>query len=988
MDQQNGYYRQVRELTDSFLDEKLPSMIQEFIAEKNQPFLNLLTEMYSSVLKIKKDDPQRNKKIVRELNERIPKLYLLLQDEKLVTAEKWFQKIGDEVGELPETVEEKSSPDRFKALSEDSTAVRIRKIVKRVVRKLPGRKEDACQTIPLRNIIELVLLESPYIRKEIIGEGYLLMARTFDFILETEDDIPLEPNEKDAKNFTDDFRIDQISHVETHLQQAIQLLKKGIEPREDVMKALAKDAGNHAEKSDSAELSASIFEDETVNKKRLRYSIELKNYEEEWGKYIRSQFADFNIQLELGTYGISVSEVHKNILELTHTFFRDFCYLPLEGAVSYVKEIKQKLEDSCRGDVLSKKQTKEIQTEVRTDFADKILKNIRNTDLQEGMVLQIGKEVSRLQLNTSLFTESVALPKERYIENLVPYVAFDTIQWRALASRFFKENAVRELDPSKSELEHFIGDVEQEIEEALRIVDVNLTAALESVDVDETEESPLHIAMSGLDRAANLLEETIKKVRVKQNSYEEVVHDKLPASLHKLSGFMLSRSYGEFEMQDKAYQVKERAANWRNDLSDKGSAVADKFILAWRFLKKKTANFRTTAGRYLGFSEEESVTVQQKRSLSEDLSKAGADKDLPFVYRNIFKGDFSIDERFYVVPDQADRLYGDAFNAWHQFKPASSNVLIVGEKGSGKSTSVNYLFVKHAGDQPVVSISLDHTVYDVQKLLHILCGAFGLKTVHTAEEFIEKVKRRKSKKTVVQFENLQNLYIRNLHGFEALEAFWVILSSTSNELFWTVTISRYGWNFIKKISDADQYFTHIIDVDTLDKEKVKKAILARHRATGYDLHFVENTAVKKAKRFRKRETNPAKLQENQENVFFEKLSKLAEGNLSIAIMFWLQSIKKIEKNTFLISPIEITEVDKLEIPSREVLFTLASLVIHDRLTSSELAISLHQDEVQSRLMLMRLKSKGIVVEFENMFTLNHLVYRQVIRLLKRRNIIH
>jgi len=166
---------------------------------------------------------------------------------------------------------------------------------------------------------------------------------------------------------------------------------------------------------------------------------------------------------------------------------------------------------------------------------------------------------------------------------------------------------------------------------------------------------------------------------------------------------------------------------------------------------------------------------------------------------------------------------------------------------------------------------------------------------------------------------------------------------------------------------------------------IKRAILARYRATGYDLHFVENAVLKKKRTFRKRETDP---QKHQEELFFEKLSKLAEGNLSIAIMFWLQSIKKIENNTFHIYPLEITNVDKLEVPSRDVLFTLASLVIHDRLTSSEMAMSLHQSEVQSRLMLTRLKSKGIIVELAESYSLNHLVYRQVVRLLKQRNIIH
>lgn len=990
MDQKNGYYRQTRELTNSFFDKKLPSLITEFIAEKNLPFLNWLTETYTAILKIKKEDPQRHRKIVMELKERIPKLQLLLQDEPLMAAGNWIQKMEEEVATLPGVLEEESSPERFTFSTDDSVAVRIRKMLTKTARMLPGRKENLSQKIPLRNIVETVLLESPYIRKKIVGEGYYLITQAFDVILEAEDESLREQDDEDAKNFTDNFRIDQITNVENHIQEAIQLLKKGVEPDKSVLMTLAKDAAERAEKSDSAELSATLFEDETVNKKRIRYSVELKNYEEEWGKYIRSQFADFNIQLELGIYGISVSEVHKNILNLTHTFFRDFSYLPLEGAVSYVKEIKKKLKESRRGDVLSKKKTKEIQTEVRNEFAEEILKNIRHTELQEEMVLQIGREVSRLQFKTGIFTESIALPKERRIENLVPYVVLDTIRWRTLATRFFKENAVRKLDPSRSDLEQFIEFVRSEIEEALRIVDVNLSAALELADADgsETDESPVDIAMAGMDRASKLLEEIIKKSREKQNNYEDIVHEKLPAALHKLSGVMLNRAYGQFEMQDKAYQVKERAVNWQHRFLNALSSVTDKLKLTQRFFKKKTSGIRSTIGRYLGFSGQEVVSLQHKRSLTEELSKETAGRDLPFVYRNIFKSDFTIDERFYIVPSNGDQFYRDAYDAWLNAKTSVSNVLFVGEKGSGKSTANSFFLNKFTSEQPVITISLDKTIFEIEDLLGILCGAFGFKPVKTVEEFIKKIKHRKQKKTIVQFENLQNLFVRNIHGFEALESFWLILSLTAKELFWTVTISRYGWNFIKKISGADQYFSHIIDVDTLDKEKIKQAILARHRATGYDLHFVENTAIKKSRTFRKWENAPKNFQEIQEEFFFEKLSKLAEGNLSIAIMFWLQSIKKIENNTFYIYPLEITNVDKLEVPSRDVLFTLASLVIHDRLNPAEMAMSLHQSKVQSRLMLTRLSSKGMIVESDDSYSLNHLVYRQVVRLLKRRNIIH
>jgi len=86
--------------------------------------------------------------------------------------------------------------------------------------------------------------------------------------------------------------------------------------------------------------------------------------------------------------------------------------------------------------------------------------------------------------------------------------------------------------------------------------------------------------------------------------------------------------------------------------------------------------------------------------------------------------------------------------------------------------------------------------------------------------------------------------------------------------------------------------------------------------------------------------------------------------------------------------LEVADVDRLEIPARNVLFTLSAFVIHDRLTSEEMAMALHQDVMESRLMLTRLKSKGIIFKNANGYQMNQLVYRQLIRLLKRRNIIH
>ena len=388
---------------------------------------------------------------------------------------------------------------------------------------------------------------------------------------------------------------------------------------------------------------------------------------------------------------------------------------------------------------------------------------------------------------------------------------------------------------------------------------------------------------------------------------------------------------------------------------------------------------------YLGFQREQVISTREKRNLAEYLAKPGVPGDLPFIYKRLFDRNFAIDERFYVPPKNSFSLISDSYEQWN--RKLSTNVAVVGEKGSGKTTLLRFA-EDHClnGASPPV-ITFDSTFTSEKELLNKLCGALGFKPVDTKEEFLEKVSRKK-KRSVLVIENLQNAYVRYINGFNALEAFWVIMSSTMDKLFWMVSCSRYSWEYFKKISEADQYFSHVVFTDRLDESEIKEAILSRHKSSGYELYFEPDESLKSSRAYKKVLGDEGQSQEIVKTQFFTKLSKISEGNTSIAMIFWLQSIKEINSQRFVFRPIEVTDIDKLEVPSREVLFTLAALVQHDMLTREQTANALHQNVADSSLMLARLKTKGIVYSGQSGFSLNHLVYRQVIRLLKQRNIIH
>jgi hypothetical protein len=203
-----------------------------------------------------------------------------------------------------------------------------------------------------------------------------------------------------------------------------------------------------------------------------------------------------------------------------------------------------------------------------------------------------------------------------------------------------------------------------------------------------------------------------------------------------------------------------------------------------------------------------------------------------------------------------------------------------------------------------------------------------------------------------------------------------------------VSCSRYAWSFLDKVLQISEYFSHISKSDSLNADQVKRIILSRHQASGYSLYFESDDQIRQSRTYRKLKDQEEEVQEHLKKEYFEKLTKLAEGNPSIAMIFWIRSIRDYDETYFYIQPLEVTSVEMIEDLNPPVLFALAAFVLHDTLLDEELAMVMNIKLEESRLLLNRLRSRGMLIEKNESFTINHLMYRQIVRVLKERNIIH
>ncbi len=1011
----NKNYPSVEDHLKKQIGESFDKAYSDLKSDFRSELLEWFQKTYKEILGIKKEDELRKKRVIDTLNKNISDLWHIVEryDENL-----WFEKwkeLVDEITEpLPETVVEYQSEERFTEQEGDSYKLKIQKRIKRLARSvsLTFKKDKAGwkQVIQLKKCVKLELAGLSELPDDLMGEEFEVLSRAIGKLLEQEPvkeqpaenetvesaeskegsesatdnteqkNVESDKAEKSAKN---GYRVQVIDKIESHLQDAMQILKT-VETETPISTRAFDECYQAAVRSGTVEDERKLLEEDQLDGKLDAKERLLNKRQKEWQTFIKSQYSDFAIQIEIARFSFLAERAREEILGFTHRFFRDYGYLPLESTVTRIKEISGVLKKQ-KADKLPAKLVHELRAEISEKLSTELLDTIGNQESQQHLIDQIQKAISDLQLGFYNFTETFTLAEKRSIDSGKPQVKTDSVNWKKLATRYVQEKALREMDPEKWEWVTFFKELSSESEEIMQVVDVNLLSAKESEKENDEEESVLEIAISGTDRAVNQLEAAIKRVRERQNSYEKVVKEDFPKSIQSLAESMLSRSYDDLEMQDKALQVKAKANNWRERFLKVYYRSLEKFELFRRFFVKKFKELKNVLSRFLGFKDEGSVSTTEKRNLAEYLAKVNVHHKFPFVYRRMFSYEFEIDERFYIQPQGLFTYFEQSFEDWNL--KIDTNFLIVGERGSGKTLALKFIGQRFFEDQKTVTVNFKSAVHKEKDLIAAICSAFGFEGVETREQLIKKIQNRR-KRTILIVEDIHNIFVRNIHGFGAIESFWVLMASTRDKLFWVVTCSAFAWKFYEKMFGADQYFSHMVRTDNLDREMLEKSILSRHKATGYELTFEPGTATQKSRAFKKIMSDESEKQKYLREQYFNRLNQIAEGNLSIAMNFWLQSIKEFDDRSVKQLPTEVADLDKLEVPSRDVLFTLAALVLHENLTESELSMALHQDEAESRLMLARLKSKGIVQSSDDGYKLNHLIYRQVVRLLKRRNIIH
>jgi len=324
-------------------------------------------------------------------------------------------------------------------------------------------------------------------------------------------------------------------------------------------------------------------------------------------------------------------------------------------------------------------------------------------------------------------------------------------------------------------------------------------------------------------------------------------------------------------------------------------------------------------------------------------------RELPAIYRRLFRFEAVDDPRFLVGRDREMQALVEAREFWEAGRPVAT--LVVGERGSGKTSLINCVLEGPLAGLPVIRGEFTHRVASaagVRQFLATLCG--------TTPDQLEATLL--SERRVVVLEETERTFLREMNGFSGIRELQRLIAATCGTTLWVLVLNQHAFRFLHAAVKLGDSFSHRLNAASATPEAVRDAILVRHHLSGLRLRFVpppsQRTTWARLRRRIRGEGDP-------EQLFFAGLARESAGVFRTAFELWLGQIDTVQAGTLVMRPMAAPDVDAvIEALDTDDLFTLAAIAQHGSLTPEEHASVFRRNPASSRAELDDLLAREII----------------------------
>ena len=309
---------------------------------------------------------------------------------------------------------------------------------------------------------------------------------------------------------------------------------------------------------------------------------------------------------------------------------------------------------------------------------------------------------------------------------------------------------------------------------------------------------------------------------------------------------------------------------------------------------------------------------------------------------------------------------------------------IVGEKGCGVTSMLNS-FLDATPQTDTIKGELHEKIFTKEDYFDYFNSLLKTENFTTNKELIDFLNDTQSAKIII-LENLHHMFLKKVGGFESIKLLFELISYTTKKVLWIGVFTPETWNYLDKSISISNYFTSEIFMASLSSDNIKEIISKRNEYGNLKIEFLPKEETLKNKAFENLDDDEK--QPFLEERFFKQLHKFSNGNISLAMLYWVRAIEKTDESTLFVK--EIDDLDYLFIKnlSGEALFALQALILHDGLTLHDFSIVMNESAEECRKMLMPMLEKGLLIQPHKKYNINPAIYKHIHDYLSSRNYIH
>ena len=342
--------------------------------------------------------------------------------------------------------------------------------------------------------------------------------------------------------------------------------------------------------------------------------------------------------------------------------------------------------------------------------------------------------------------------------------------------------------------------------------------------------------------------------------------------------------------------------------------------------------------------------VTQVRALGTLLEVELGKRDLPPLYRRLFRLEPVEDPRFLVGREAEMAGMLDARRQWEEGRAIA--VLVVGARGSGKTSLLNCAERAAFEGARLVRGQFRDRVLSAAGMQEFLRELIA---IPAGEDLVEALNRERR---IVVLEEGERTFLRRMNGFEAIRRLLELVTLSWHHTLWVLSLNEAASRLLDAAAGLQRFFVCRINAMAVKPESLRNAILLRHNLSGYRLAFAPPAEGNpRVSRLRRR----LGLVPDAADLFFEALYEQSEGIFRSAFELWQDFVERVEGGVLhLRQPVDPDYDGLLRNLTVEDCFTLQAIEQHGFLPAEQLAEVFLVTEKESRNRLERLRALEIV----------------------------